>query len=372
MVTTALPRFLYYDVNDGDIKYVYCPYCTGKIPMRRIKNLLNLTGDKLYTLPLLVLYLTDGCNSRCVSCDIWQNPRRNMPMQLAESIADTCTELGIRWILLSGGEAMQHPRWYDIAQMFASKGVHVMLLTNGLLLRKQAQIVIDSVHEVIISLDGGTAQTYESIRGVDAFDLILDGIDILKASGMTVTTRTTVQQANFREMPHIVDVGVEHDVDTISFLAVDVSNPFAFGDRETDDTTTTLAVQETDELEKIIENMRVDYADAFASGRIAESPEKLQRILTHYFRAIKGEASFVRPPCNAPHFSTVVEVDGRLRPCYFLPTYGRLKPDGDTLDSAINWDAAQELRQAYRTGQRKECERCVCPLYKDARSLLRI
>ncbi|MEO1288426.1 MAG: radical SAM protein, partial [Chloroflexota bacterium] len=120
----------------------------------RVKNLLNLTGDTLHTLPLLVLYITDGCNSRCVTCDIWHNPRRNMPLALAESIAETCAELGVRWVLISGGEAMQHPEWDTIAQMFAQHDVHVMLLTNGLLLKKQYQHVIDSVDELIVSLDG--------------------------------------------------------------------------------------------------------------------------------------------------------------------------------------------------------------------------
>src|SRR5262245_57726017 len=123
--------------------------------MFHAKRLLNLTGDHLYSLPLLVLYLTDGCNSKCRTCDIWQNPRRNMRMALVESIAVVCRELDVRWISLSGGEAMQHPNWPEIAQRFRAEGVHVMLLTNGLLLRKQAQAVIDSVDEVIVSLDGG-------------------------------------------------------------------------------------------------------------------------------------------------------------------------------------------------------------------------
>lgn len=340
--------------------------------MLRVKNLLNLTGDKLHSLPLLVLYITDGCNSRCQSCDIWQNPRRNMPMQLVESIAETCGELGVRWVLLSGGEAMQHPEWDKIARIFSEQNVHVMLLTNGLLLRKQAQRVIDSVDEVIVSLDGGTAKTYETLRGVDAFDLILDGIDILKASKIPVTTRTTVQQANFREIPHIIDLGIQHQVDTISFLAIDVSNPFAFGNRETHSSSGQLSLLEIDELESIIDKVGYHYAEQFKSGQIAESPQKLQRILTQYFRALNGADVLEPPRCNAPHFSTVIEVDGRLRPCYFLPSYGRLKPDGERLPEAINWSVAQDLRKAYRTGQRAECQKCVCPLYKSARNLIRM
>jgi Fe-coproporphyrin III synthase len=340
--------------------------------IHRAKRLLNLTGDKLHSLPLVVLYLTDGCNSRCRTCDIWQNPRQNMPMALVDSIVDTCAELGVQWVLLSGGEAMQHPQWAEIAQKFRAVGVHVMLLTNGLLLRKQAQDVITSVDEVILSLDGGNAATYEAIRGVDAFDLLMEGVDAIRAGGIPVTIRTTVQQANFREIPQIIDVALAHDVNTISFLAVDVSNPFAFGDRDLLTPNGGLSYAEIAELERIIEAVAVRYAAAYQTGRMAESPEKLRRTLAQYFRALSGNGDFPRPPCNAPHFSTVIEVDGRLRPCYFLPTYGRLQPEGERLPQAINWDAAQELRKAYRTGQRRECEKCVCPLYKSPRELLRM
>lgn len=337
------------------------------------KRLLNLTADRLHALPLLVLYLTDGCNSRCVTCDIWQNPRRNMPLALAESIAEACRELGVRWILLSGGEAMQHPEWPRIAQRFRSEGVHVMLLTNGLLLRKQADAVATSVDEVIVSLDAGTAATYEAIRGVDAFDLIMEGIDAVRAAGISVTTRTTVQRRNYQELPEIVSVALAHDVTAISFLAVDVSNPYAFGERDLTQDETALSATDIDRLETIIAEFPDKFLGAYAQGRMAETPQKLQSILVDYFRALAGQATDFKPPrCNAPHFSTVVEVDGRLRPCYFLPVYGRLQATGERLPAAINWDAAQQLRAAYRQGQRAECARCVCPLYKGPRALLRM
>jgi Fe-coproporphyrin III synthase len=361
----------------------------------RLKRLLNLAGDRLHTLPLMVLYLTDGCNSRCVTCDIWRNPRRNMSMELVEELAQTFADLQVRYVLLSGGEAMQHPEWATIARRFRSEGAHVMLLTNGLLLRKQAEDVINSVDEVIVSLDGGNAATYDAIRGVDAFDLIMDGIRAVRAGGIPVTTRTTVQRANFREIPQIIDAGLAAGVNALSFLAVDVSNEFAFGNRfenhehaiepsgsqfiadvgipMANETmmSNALSADDVDELARIIDDIEVRYANDFAEGRIAESPDKLRRILVQYFRGVSGQGEFSPPRCNAPHFSTVIEVDGTLRPCYFLPAFGRLRKNGEmTLKEALNVPAAQALREAYRRGQRPECARCVCPLYKSPRALL--
>ena len=42
------------------------------------------------------------------------------------------------------------------------------------------------------------------------------------------------------------------------------------------------------------------------------------------------------------------------------------------LQDALNTDEALALRKAYRCGERPECARCVCPLYKGARALMKI
>ncbi len=369
----------------------------------RPKHLLNLVSDRLHTLPLVVLYLTDGCNSRCVTCDIWRNPRRNMHMELVEQIASAFRELQVRWVLLSGGEAMQHPQWPEIARRFRAEGTYVMLLTNGLLLRKQADEVLTNVDEVIVSLDGGNAATYQAIRGVDAFDLIMDGIREVRAGGLPVATRTTVQRANFREIPQIIEVAKAADVNRISFLTVDVSNVYAFGPRFATDPAlvvatmgpgappehgpmaTALTPDDVQELAQVLDEAEARFAGDFASGRISESPAKLRRMVD-YFAAVNGKGEFPPVRCNSPHVSTVIEADGTLRPCYFLPAYGNLVRESEdngvgtrqavtetvSLKAAINIKEALALRHAYRSGQRPECARCVCPLYKGPRSLLRM
>lgn len=338
-----------------------------------LRHLLNLHGDRLSTLPILILYLTDGCNSRCVTCAIWRSPRRNMSLALINALIDDVPSLGIRQVVLSGGEAMQHPDWPAVAQGFRAAGARVLLLTNGLLVRRQIEAVRASVDELIISLDGGTAATYAAIRGIDAFDLVLEGIRLARTAGLPVTTRTTVQRLNFREIPQIIEVGLAADVNRISFLTVDVSNPYAFGDRlvpaEASPPTTALTREEIVELGLILDRVERAYAPAFATGQIAESPSKLRRMLL-YFDSLHG-GTFDPPRCNAPQTSVVVEVDGRIRPCYFLPAMGAVTADRP-LGEALNEATARDLRRAVRAGQRPECMRCVCPLYKGPRALLRL
>jgi MoaA/NifB/PqqE/SkfB family radical SAM enzyme len=339
------------------------------------RHLLNLTTDRIASLPILILYLTDGCNSRCVTCDIWQNPRLNMRRELVEQLASEITPLGVRWVVLSGGEAMQHPGWAQIARRFRSEGARVILLTNGLYLRKQADDVIASVDEVVVSLDGGTAHTYEAIRGVDGFDLVLEGVRAVRAGGVPVTTRTVVQRANYAEMPLIVRAAKAADASSISFLTVDTDNPYAFGSRDLalpmhDAHTPALLHEDIPRLQATLDALERDFAADFASRRMAESPAKLRRMVG-YFRALLGEADYPPVRCNAPHTSIVVQVDGSLRPCYFLPLAGETHVSAkQPLAHLLNSPEALALRRAYRTGQRSECNGCVCPLYKGARALL--
>jgi Fe-coproporphyrin III synthase len=346
-----------------------------------LRPLLNLTGDRVHALPMMIVYLTDGCNSRCVTCDIWKMPRRNMSMALAEKLASEFHVLGVRRVIMSGGEAMQHPNWPRIAQIFQASGAGVELLTNGLLLNKQAREVIECVDQLIVSLDGGVPETYEAIRGVDGFNVILSGMRKCTDAGIPITTRTTIQHGNFRELPLIIDAARSAGVRRVSFLAVDISSTEAFGPRyaaESDPAPSiltshsppspALTLNDLPEFSAVLDRLERDYAVDFTSGLIAESPAKLRR-LYNYFAALQGKSNLLPPRCNAPHLSAVVEVDGSLRPCFFLPRIGKL--GNGTLLESLNAPAAVEMRRSYRTGLRAECARCVCSLYQSPRTLLR-
>src|SRR5258707_7673906 len=257
-----------------------------------VRSLLNLTSDRLRTLPLVVLYITDGCNSRCVTCDIWKLPRRNMDMALIEQLAASVPKLGIRQVVLSGGEAMQHPEWPRIAQMFRDAGAKVTLLTNGLALKKQAEQVIQTIDVLTVSLDGATPETYRAIRGVDALAPILEGMRMIAGAGIPITTRTTIQHMNFREMPLIIETAKAAGAQKVSFLAVDISNSVAFGPRFDSEGRPTAAIHmppgpaltraDLDEFARVLDCLEQTHAEDFASGLIAESPTKLWR-LHRYF-----------------------------------------------------------------------------------------
>jgi MoaA/NifB/PqqE/SkfB family radical SAM enzyme len=315
-------------------------------------------------LPLVTLYLTERCNSRCVTCDYWRYGREDMTLESVTRRLPSLVALGTRVILISGGEPLLNPQWAPIARLLRSHGLRLWLLTSGLSLGKHAAGVAEVFESVTVSLDGTSPETYAEIRGVQAFDKVCAGIRRVVELGVPVSTRVTVQRANYTELPEFVRLSREIGARRVSFLAADVSNPHAFGRNLPNGFAGDVALHSEDlpRLERVLDDMEREHAADFRSGFIAESPQKLRRILD-YYAAIRGRGSFPAVRCNAPEFSAVIEAGGRVRPCFFIPGPGTVA--SDDLQQTLNDTAMVSLRGAIRERRRHECARCVCSMWRD-------
>jgi len=312
-------------------------------------------------LPLVTLYLTERCNSRCVTCDYWRHGRKDVTLEAVTRLLPDLRALRTRTALISGGEPLLNPQWREIAETLRSEGIDLWLLTSGLSLFKHARPAAGLFKTVTVSLDGTCAETYPAIRGLDAFDKVCDGIRAASAAGVAVGLRITLQRANFRELPRFVTLGRELGASQVSFLAVDVSNPHAFARREDFSPELALRATEVEELDALVGDLERNHADDFRRRFIAESPAKM-RAIRDYFAALSGMGPFPPVRCNAPEFSAVVGVDGRVSPCFFIP--GPASAAGEGLATQLAGAPMVELRRAIRDGERRECERCVCSMYR--------
>ena len=314
-------------------------------------------AEPLARLPLATLYLTERCNSRCVSCDYWRHGRRDIGLDTVQRLLPGLVEMGTQTVLVSGGEPLLHPHWADIAAQLRAHGLKLWLLTAGLALAKHAEEVARLFEQVTVSLDGSTATSYAAIRGLDAFEVVCAGIRAAVREGLSVGLRVTVQRGNVGELGDLVKLAHKLGVQSISFLAADVSHAEAFGRHGEAVDGVALQVDDLPVLARAIAALEEEHAADFASGFIAETPEKLWRIHAHYRSTLGlGEPPAVR--CNAPEFSAVIEADGGVRPCFFIAGAGGLGEAG--LSAALNSPAQRRLRADIRAGRRPECRRCVC------------
>jgi MoaA/NifB/PqqE/SkfB family radical SAM enzyme len=320
----------------------------------------------LKRLPLVTLYATERCNSRCISCDYWQHGRLDLSMARVEALASSFRKFGTRMVLFSGGEPLLNPRWSQIAQRLREAGLRLWLLTSGLSLAKHAPRVAELFDEVTVSLDGTDPQTYAAIRGLDAFDVVCEGIRAVAALGTPVGIRVTVQRRNFLQMSGFVELAQVLGARSVSFLTIDVANPHAFARAGGVPQQLALSREDLPLFDEVLFRLEHDHRAAFRSKFILESPQKLRRQL-NYFKAVLGEDEYPAVRCNAPEFSAVVGADGRVQPCFFIAAPPGAVAEG--LAEQLNSAAMQSLRTAIRRGERPECRGCVCSLWRDPKTL---
>lgn len=322
----------------------------------------NGTETVLRSLPLLTLHLTERCNSRCVSCDYWRHGRTDLTLESVVRLLPSLTALGTHTVLITGGEPLIHPHWTQIAEFLRANGQRLWLLTSGLSLAKHACKAARLFDSITVSLDGVDPPMYAAIRGLDAFEVVCEGIRAVVDAGARASIRVTVQRANYSALPELVSLARALGVVQISFLAADVSNPHAFGRLGPTDRQIALTESDVQHFAAVLSTMERECAADFASGFIAERPAKLRRLL-QYYRAVLGLAPYPEVRCNAPEFSAVLNANGSLQPCFFIADDAVPRVAGD-LAGALNSDAMTRLRAEVRCGRRRECTTCVCSMWR--------
>lgn len=331
-----------------------------------LNRCLTLKTDKVHALPIAILMPHSSCNCRCVMCDIWKGNANVKQLTEADvrGLLDSFERLGTRWVVMSGGEALINRNLFRLCNMLRVRGLKITILSTGLLLEKYAGPVVDTVDEVTVSLDG-SEPVHDAIRRVPrAFARLADGVAAVKAldSSFPVTGRCVIQRLNFRDWPNIIDAAHKIGLDRISFLAADVSTdafnrPELWGEARCQEVKP--GPEELPQLAEVLRTLFRDRAGDFASGYIAESPQKLWRI-HDYYAALAGQGDFPQVHCNAPWVSAVIEPDGTVRPCFFHRPMGNIRET--PLDALLNSPAEIAFRRNLNMDSNPVCRKCVCTL----------
>ncbi len=141
--------------------------------------------------------LTPLCNLNCKMCYVHLNdPSVKNGMLTGEqwiSIMKDAAANGMISALLTGGEAMTHPDFWDIYMHLINSGVSPRIKTNGLLLNEQA---VEKFKEfppylIDVSLYGCDSESYVAVTEVDAFEAISANIRRAIDAGLQVRIMIT-------------------------------------------------------------------------------------------------------------------------------------------------------------------------------------
>src|SRR3984957_6191522 len=326
----------------------------------------SIGAHVIRSLPVIVISPHNQCNCRCVMCDIWKvrKPEEITQADLQRHLT-SFRELAVRWVVFSGGEPQMNSQLPSLAQLLRSANIHVTILTAGLLLESQAEMIAASVDDVIVSLDGPPA-VHNCIRRVPgAYERMAMGVRALRQvrAGMVVRARCTVQKENHRSLRAIIAGAKEAGLDSISFLAADLTSG-AFnrpeGWSQERQHKIALNAEEVEALDLEIGQLISEGSAELNSGFIVETASKLRRIV-HHFRAYLGQVPDVAPRCNAPWVSAVIDASGEVRPCFFHSSMGNIR--NQSLLAILNGPEALRFRTNLDIESDPICRRCVCSLY---------
>ncbi len=328
-------------------------------------------SDRLTALPILVLYLNDICNSRCLTCAIWQNNERLADADARQMSDSLLSELYVEiehWkplqVLLSGGEPTMHPRFANVVETINGLGSSVLVATNGFLVPSYPEAVVSRVSEFFVSFDAPDPESYEVIRGVDGFSRLARGINFIRSltPRPKLIARSTLQRDNVGRLPELVESARGLGFDQISFLPVDLTTD-AFGRDHLNHSVVPNRIQpraeDLDMMASGIETLEGSDRAPFIESGI----EKL-RTIHAYFRALIEDTDTPIVRCNAPWVSAVIETTGKMRGCFFHRVIGTHR--------SINGAEARRFRRSLRVSEDPTCQRCVCNKMLRSGELLRM
>jgi radical SAM protein with 4Fe4S-binding SPASM domain len=160
---------------------------------------------------ILVWEITRSCNLHCVYChvDADQNPMkdeltRREKLELVQQVA----EAGTNALMIAGGEPLTSPDLPEMIHQAHRRGLYTVLITNGTLLSLENALCLKGagLDYVKVSIDSVSPEIHDALRGKGCWEKAIAGIQNAVDAGIDTGISITATQANFSQMPKIVQM----------------------------------------------------------------------------------------------------------------------------------------------------------------------
>ena len=164
--------------------------------------------------------LTARCNFNCPMCYIHLSneevDKRGTELTARQwiSLAEQARDRGLVFALLTGGEPLVRKDFFEIYGAMKEMGLLVAINSNGSTLQGEnlQKLIEDPPHRINISLYGGSAETYRTMCGNNAFDRVVENIRELKRAGIDVRINASMTPYNYQDLEKIHAISRELNV----------------------------------------------------------------------------------------------------------------------------------------------------------------
>ncbi|MFE3446025.1 radical SAM protein [Nocardia sp. NPDC059180] len=168
------------------------------------------------------LYITEACQLRCEHCYMGERLDRALKMT-PKQIIETLTvwrKMGGDKLTILGGEPTLHPFYAHSIRAARKIGYdHVITTTNAQkpARRKFAQLDPADFAYIQVSLDGGSADTHDAVRGAGTFDIAMETSAELCDRGFDTRIICTVNKANETDALNLLGIADEIGASLVKF-----------------------------------------------------------------------------------------------------------------------------------------------------------
>ncbi len=148
-------------------------------------------------------------------------PEGDLSTERARKLIDEIAELKPGWVIIEGGEPLLRDDLFELLSLMRQRQLEVHLITNGMLISPQILATLKQLGvKLMISIDGATPETYQSIRHGASFEKVVQSARECVKEGLLEAINFTVLKRNYTEIPGIFELAASIGVPKITFIGL--------------------------------------------------------------------------------------------------------------------------------------------------------
>ncbi|MBP7461092.1 MAG: radical SAM protein [Candidatus Delongbacteria bacterium] len=276
-------------------------------------------NDRLHVISAptsVFIAITGRCNLNCKHCNVGDHQNRNYyELTTAEwkKFIDELESLKVFQMRISGGEPFVREDIFELFDYIQARPFWMDINTNAILVDKEAAQRIGQyprVGNILVSLDGSTADVYEAMRGRGTFPKAIKGIEqLVKYNRRRVSFYCTVTRTNMHDIENMIKL-----VKSWPSAGIKFNHMIPGGNADTHAREMCL----TDRERRKLSEKMVEYKEKYGivSGTILDTYNMFKDFEKRY-EAVKDQNPQPRwvSGCNSIRHDITVRFEGNVTPC---------------------------------------------------------
>lgn len=157
---------------------------------------------------MIQIEITNKCPLNCPQCYKELDNLRHMDKSVFVKTIDEANRIGVKHIMINGGEPLLHPLFVEFIKYLNRKGMYTTCYTSGLNINKEFIEQIKGLKlEMIFSLNGSCKEVHELSR--DGFEITMNAIRLYKKYHESFYINWVARHDNVKDFNNLLNLAKE-------------------------------------------------------------------------------------------------------------------------------------------------------------------